>query len=84
MRVDLETAFRGERPGGDAVSHAHRRRVKVDTRKLDFTEAFRNSIMGDATADGRPGGRQAASLKSFAEKRRACLLNHAEVKTAAK
>lgn len=41
--------------------------VKADTRKLDSTEAFLNSEAG---------------LKTFAEKRRAFLLNHAEVKGA--
>jgi len=58
--------------------------VKADTRKLDSTDAFLNSLGGSASAEGSPGGRQAASLESFAEKRRAYLLNHAEVKQAAK
>lgn len=45
--------------------------VKADTRKLDTTEAFENSLTG---SDG---------LKAFAEKRRAYLLNHTEVKKTA-
>ena len=61
--------------------------VKVDTRKLDSTEAFFNGVEGEAQTQGGvagPGRGQRASLKSFAEKRRAFLLNHAEVKQAGK
>jgi hypothetical protein len=46
--------------------------VKVDTRKLDSTEEFENSLTGEAQN----------SLKNFAEKRRAFLLKNAEVKAA--
>ncbi len=58
--------------------------VKADTRKLYSTEAFLNSVAGGAAnsptqAQGGRGG----SLKDFAEKRRAYLLNYKEpVKTA--
>jgi len=58
--------------------------VKADTRKLDSTGAFLNSVAGGAQSEGQAGGRREASLKSFAEQRRAYLLNHAEVKKAAK
>jgi spore coat protein CotH len=46
--------------------------VKIDTRKLDSTEEFQNSLSGEAQN----------SLKNFAEKRRAFLLKNAEVKAA--
>jgi hypothetical protein len=46
--------------------------VEVDTRKLDSTEEFENSLSGEAQN----------SLKNFAEKRRAFLLKNAEVKAA--
>jgi hypothetical protein len=49
--------------------------VKADTRKTDSTEDFLNSISGGG--DGASAG-----LKSFADRRRAFLLNHAEVKKA--
>jgi len=56
--------------------------VKVDTRKLDSTEAFFNGIEGasDTRAGAGPGRGSRGSLKSFAGQRRAFLLNHAEVK----
>jgi hypothetical protein len=58
--------------------------VKVDTRKLDSTADFFAGIDGGtkAQSEGGPGRGPQASLKSFAEKRRAFLLNHAEVKKA--
>src|SRR5439155_10633208 len=55
--------------------------VKADTRKLDSYEAFLRAISGDTRNEGRSGdsGRgRATSLKSFAEKRRAFLLNYQE------
>jgi hypothetical protein len=66
--------------------------VKTDTRKLDTTEAFVRSL-GDSTASpvesaqpanpGRFGpGREKVSLMEFAQKRRAYLLAHPEVKAA--
>jgi hypothetical protein len=58
--------------------------VAADTRKLASTAAFQNSVTGGATAEGAERGRSPTSLKSFAEKRRAYLLNHAEVKQVAK
>ena len=60
--------------------------VKKDTRKLDSLEDFQNGVAGviQAQTQGRGGpGGATISLKTFAEKRRAFLLNHAEVKAAA-
>ena len=55
--------------------------VKADTRKLDSTEAFLNSVAADSQAEsGSRRGPASSSLKTFAEKRRTFLLNHAEVK----
>ncbi len=56
--------------------------VKVDTRKLDSTEAFFAGVdSATQTQSGSgPGGGQRGSLKAFAEQRREFLLNHAEVK----
>ncbi|MCL5097947.1 MAG: CotH kinase family protein [Candidatus Omnitrophica bacterium] len=56
--------------------------VKADTRKLHSTEAFLSSLEDNAAAVANSGGRQTSSLKAFAEKRRAFLLDHAEVKKA--
>lgn len=54
--------------------------IKADTRKLDSTEAFLNSLAGDALIAPVPGrGPQNSSLKRFAEKRRAFLLNYKPV-----
>lgn len=67
--------------------------VKADTRKLFSTEAFLRSLEGGGgaaeasdpeTGPSRFGpGREKISLREFAEKRRAYLLNHPEVKAAA-
>ncbi len=56
--------------------------VKVDTRKLDSTEAFFAGLDGAPQSKGGfgPGRGQRGSLKSFAEQRRQFLLNHAEVR----
>ena len=51
--------------------------VKADTRKLDSTEAFLNGLTGTPEGQGSGGGfggGQKAGLKSFAENRRAYLL----------
>jgi hypothetical protein len=58
--------------------------VKADTRKLDSTEAFIQSLTEEAQESGRGGfgGGSKISLKGFADQRRAYLLNHAEVKAA--
>ena len=57
--------------------------VQADTRKLDSTEAFLKGLAGEAQGEGGvSAGRQTSSLKTFAEKRRAFLLNHSEVKKA--
>jgi hypothetical protein len=58
--------------------------VKADTRKLDSTEAFLNSLGGDAQSAGGPSGQQPSGLKSFLEKRRAFLLNYQETGKAGK
>jgi len=58
--------------------------VKADTRKLESTEAFFSGIDGGEQAPvGSGPNRGGRSLKSFAEQRRAFLLNHAEVKKVA-
>ena len=54
--------------------------VKADTRKLSSFEAFQRGVAGDIQAEGVRGPGRGISLKSFAEQRRAYLLNHAEVK----
>lgn len=66
--------------------------VKADTRKLDTTEAFLESLEGSAAAAtagsgpggdrGFRGGREKISLKAFAEQRRAYLLANPDVKAA--
>ena len=57
--------------------------VKADTRKLDSTEAFFTSATNVAAATPQAfRGPPQISLKSFAEQRRAFLLNHPEVKAA--
>lgn len=68
--------------------------VKADTRKLFSTEAFLRSLEGGGggaegssaeTGPPRFGpGREKISLREFAEKRRTYLLNHPEVKAAAR
>jgi hypothetical protein len=58
--------------------------VQADTRKLDATAGFLSSLGTAAPANPQPGGRAGGDLKSFAEKRRAFLLNHAAVKATAK
>ena len=52
--------------------------VAADTRKLDSTEAFTSGIYGPT--DGTPPS--AATLKGFADQRRAALLSHPEVQRA--
>jgi len=55
--------------------------VKLDTRKLYSYEAFVQGVAGEARAGAGAGaGQETSSLKSFAEKRRAYLLAHPEVK----
>jgi hypothetical protein len=59
--------------------------VKADTRKLESLEEFDEGLDGAASdstlQSGLPGpGNMAVSLKDFAQKRRAYLLNHAEIK----
>lgn len=56
--------------------------VAADTRKLDSTEDFEKNLTENIRSQGGfgPGGREVIGLKTFAEKRRAYLLNHAEIK----
>ena len=56
--------------------------VKADTRKLDSTEAFFSSATNDVVKAEAFRGPPTISLKSFAEKRRAFLLNYSQPKTA--
>jgi hypothetical protein len=57
--------------------------VRLDTRKLDSTEAFEKSLEGAPKPDeGQRERRRGIALKAFAEQRRAYLLNHPEVKGA--
>lgn len=61
--------------------------VKVDTRKLESTEAFLKSLAADGAGQGGPGGfggRGTISLKNFADQRRAYLLENADVKKASR
>ena len=54
--------------------------VKADTRKLSSFDAFQKSVSGDAQTVAARGPERESSLKSFAEQRRAYLLNHSEIK----
>jgi hypothetical protein len=63
--------------------------MKTDTRKIDSTEAFLNSLVGETqepSGSGGPGffGGAKISLKGFADQRRAFLLDHPAVKNAAR
>ena len=56
--------------------------VKIDTRKLDSTEAFLGSLKDDSASNNAqpsfgPGG-PSGSIKSFADQRRAYLLSYKE------
>lgn len=51
--------------------------VRVDTRKLESTEAFERSLTGGP--EGAGGGRNTGGLKGFADQRRAYLLKHPEI-----
>ncbi len=56
--------------------------VKIDTRKLDSTEAFLGSLKDDSASNNAqpsfgPGG-PSSSIKSFADQRRAYLLSYKE------
>ena len=54
--------------------------VKNDTRRLDSFEAFQAGIAGEAQTTSSRGPGPGLSLKTFAEKRRAFLLNYPEIK----
>jgi hypothetical protein len=54
--------------------------VKSDTRKLDSFEAFQEGATKDVEERGGRGRGHTISLKTFVEKRRAYLLNYAQVK----
>jgi hypothetical protein len=56
--------------------------VRADTRKLDSTEAFAESVTG-ATQESGGVGPPTISLKNFAEQRRTYLLSYPEIKNLA-
>ncbi|MBI5388184.1 MAG: CotH kinase family protein [Verrucomicrobia bacterium] len=58
--------------------------VKADTRKLSSFEAFEKGVAADPPAESLRGPGREISLKSFADRRRAYLLNHAEIKKLAR
>lgn len=58
--------------------------VKADTRKLSSYEAFQKGVSGEVASGNVGGPGQGTSLKSFADQRRAYLLNHAETKKPAR
>ena len=54
--------------------------IRRDTRKLDSTEDFENSLTVDSQGGGfGPGPRVRLSLKNFAEQRREYLLSHPDI-----
>jgi hypothetical protein len=57
--------------------------VKADTRKLSSFEAFEKGLGADAVSGTVNAPAPANSLQSFADQRRAYLLNHSEIKKAA-
>jgi len=57
--------------------------VKSDTRKLSSYESFTNNVAGVIRSEGQERRGPAMTLKSFAEQRRAFLLQHPEVVKAA-
>lgn len=54
--------------------------VKADTRKLSSNEAFARALTEDSQQEGFRGRESTLSLKSFADQRRAYLLNHPEIR----
>jgi hypothetical protein len=58
--------------------------VKTDTRKLDSFAAFTKEVKEDSEQEGGRGPRRPISLKSFAEQRRAFLLEYTDSKRAAR
>lgn len=54
--------------------------VKADTRKLDSYEAFRTLVEGDLETKGARGPVTTIGLKTFADRRRAFLLNYPDIK----
>jgi hypothetical protein len=59
--------------------------VRKDTRKLDSTEAFNNSLAQEVEGGGLGGGPgRTPGLKNFADARRAYLLDHPDIKKLAK
>jgi len=57
--------------------------IQADTRKLYPTEAFLKGLTADLEEQGFRGPRRSVSLRRFVEQRRAFLLNHPAVSTAA-
>jgi hypothetical protein len=58
--------------------------VKADTRKLASFEAFEQSLTAETPATAPRGPAREISLKSFADQRRAYLLNYPEIKALAR
>jgi hypothetical protein len=56
--------------------------VKADSRKLSSFDAFQRGVADDAQGQGARGPQREISLRSFAEQRRAYLLNHPEIRKA--
>jgi hypothetical protein len=57
--------------------------IKLDTRKLDSTEAFFKGVTENVATEGGFGGGQRIGLKNFAEQRRTFLLKYQEPQKAA-
>jgi len=55
--------------------------VSADTRKLDSTESFAESLAGNTAESGGGFGPPTISIKSFAEQRRTYLLSYPEIKS---
>ena len=54
--------------------------VRADTRKLDSYDAFKELVERDRETTGARGPMTIMSLKTFAEQRRAFLLNYPDIK----
>jgi hypothetical protein len=54
--------------------------VEADTRKLESFAAFKHATANEVAASQEPGRRPEMSLRNFADKRRAYLLSHPEIK----
>jgi hypothetical protein len=54
--------------------------IQADTKKLSSYEAFRQTVSSEEPKANEGGGRPRMSLRSFADQRRAFLLNRPEIK----